>query len=138
MAEKPHSWLPATLREIAAVIGNDAAIALAEAEGGRRRYIPVDPVDAPWLQAAIGIEAARRLCAYFATGTELSIPLGPSGYYNAHRRHINQTLDRLEREGFTAGEIARQIGTTERSVYRRRARRRSHNTRPMRGQTELF
>ena len=147
MEHKPHSWLPDILQEIASVIGNPLALKLAETQGGRRRYIPAKASSATWLIEAIGLEAAVILCDYFHyeedtskareknRGLEIHIPRGPTGYYNSERRRFNQAVDALESESCTAAEIAQQLGTTERSVYRRRARRRTHN---QRGQSDLF
>jgi hypothetical protein len=147
MSHKPHSWLPDILQEIAELIGNELVLKLAEIEGGRRRYIPAKADTAHWLINAVGIEAAVILCDYFhyeedtgrahekSRGLEIHIPRGPTGYYNSERQRINQALDALERKDCSAAEIAQALGTTERSVYRRRARRRTHNSR---GQAVLF
>ncbi len=76
--------LPLLLQEIAEVAGLPAALALAEARGGNRVYLPrPEQLDEDhWLVKAVGREAAIKICKhYFLPGgrTELDLPRGPTG-----------------------------------------------------------
>ncbi len=61
------------LDDLAEVIGEAAALALAWEFRGERVYFPKDPAREPRLAAAIGPPAAERLCRIFG-GTHAPIP----------------------------------------------------------------
>lgn len=124
--------LPAVLQEIAEVAGETAALALASRHGGRRVYFPAesrlfldDPRDTYWLVDCVGVEAARKICKHFEVdgrGQRIEIPLHVGGSYRQFVRSIAKRLHELDREGKSSTEIAQQLGLTQRTVHRHRAR----------------
>ncbi|MGR4892262.1 hypothetical protein ACIPPQ_14640 [Sphingopyxis sp. LARHCG72] len=116
--------LPPLLAEIAEVAGEEAALALAQACGGTRVYIP-PVIDADhWISKLIGHDAASRVCdrltAGFA-GRGFDIPLGPTGN-NATFQSMQAHVDRMILAGRSERDIARATGYTTRQVRRRRAK----------------
>ncbi len=124
--------LPGVLQEIAEVAGEAAALSIAARQGGRRVYIPAesrlfldDPRDTYWLVECVGIEAARKICKHFEVdgrGQRIDIPLHVGGTYRQFVRSLAERLHKLDREGKSSTEIARQLGLTQRTVHRHRAR----------------
>jgi DNA-binding NarL/FixJ family response regulator len=110
--------LPGILAEVAEVAGDEAALALARAAGGRSVYVPrPDNVpDGHWLVLALGREAAMMV-ADLVGGGDVAIPLGPTGRQHATRAEV----DTLIGQGLSASRIAQRCGVTERTVERRRA-----------------
>ncbi len=101
-----RGW-PASLVEIAEVIGTAAALHLVDAYGGTVCYVPVSAVDpAHRLVQAIGPEAAALLVARYG-GEKLEVPVLRSA---RARKTLIATA-----EG-SAAEIARQLGVTRRWV----------------------
>ena len=125
-----YSYLPSVLQEIADVAGLAAALQLAAARGGETVYIPGHVDGKHWLSQIVGLEAACKICDYYRIrngGLALLIPMG-------NKKHsIYQALCALD-EGYSTREIVRKYGLHERTVYRLRARKRSHNNQ----QDELF
>ncbi|MBX3506863.1 MAG: hypothetical protein KF895_15390 [Parvibaculum sp.] len=113
---KSFSWLPPQLRELAELIGVEAALALADAVGGTRTYFPKSVGDDHWLLKTLGSEAAAAICNRYG-GNYLTLPLGPNRGIAAMRRRRDAALA----AGASADEAARQSGYTVRSVYRRKA-----------------
>ncbi len=121
-----YSWLPSLLAEIAEVAGLDAALALARARGGSRITIPAAPGKGHWLCKLVGREAALALAEHFATsdgvsrrrGAILELPVGPVG---AHAQ-VSRRVDAMIRAGVSADEIARTVGVSRRTVFRRKGR----------------
>ena len=97
------------LDEIAAVIGREAALALARALGGQRLYVPrnFDPVSA--VVAAIGADAAAELARTFF-GTHIELPL------KVARREIVIAAKRLHPE-WTANQLAAHAGVSRWQVF---------------------
>lgn len=127
-----HEWLPQSLREIADVAGLDAALALAEAYGGRRVKLPSSFRPGSWLDKTVGEVAARAIVQHFGT-TPLDIPLAGAGTYAQMRRNMAMRFDELTAANASAAQIARELGITERAVRLRRAARRGDD-----GQGRLF
>lgn len=111
--------LTGILNEIADVIGRDAALKLCAARGGTRAYIPSSVSNDHWLALTIGIENAKKLAGHYSSshfsitankirkrGSQIVIPLGP----------------RPPLPVGSASKVARELGVTERTVHRRRAR----------------
>ncbi len=96
------------LDDIADVIGEEAAIALALRLRGLRVYIPKDPTNEPRIAEAIGEEKAAHLCDALWR-TTLYIPKR-----EAERRAVHK----LCAQGLTKQEIAEQLHIGERQVYR--------------------
>jgi hypothetical protein len=122
--------LPPLLCEIAEVAGLRAALALAEARGGNRVYLPVPAQLSKdhWLVKIVGCEAAMKICRHFAAGhnLELELPRGPTG----SRADQWRRLDRLIEQGAPSGVITRSLGICRRTVIRHRSRRRFPAARP--------
>ncbi|MBD3746705.1 MAG: hypothetical protein IE932_10900 [Sphingopyxis terrae] len=115
--------LPPLLAEIAEVAGEEAALALAQARGGTRVYIPpvIDPDH--WISKLIGHQAALRVCDRLTAGLagrRVDLPLGPTGT-NATMRAQQAHADRMIIAGRSERDIARETGYTTRQVRRRRA-----------------
>jgi len=112
--------LPGVLAQIANVAGEEAALAIAEARGGTRVYIPPKPDADHWMSRLVGHEAAlaigEELTGGFA-GLPVDMPLGPAGLAAAARARI----DAMIAEGKSESYIARATGYTTRAVRRRRA-----------------
>lgn len=127
-----HDWLPQSLREIADIAGLDAALALAEAYGGRRVKLPSRYRPGTWLDRLVGETAAKAIIEHFGT-TPLDIPLAGAGTYAQMRRNMAARFEALTAEGASAARIAAELGITERAVRMRRAARRGDD-----GQGRLF
>jgi hypothetical protein len=122
--------LPGVLAEIAEAAGETAALAIAARHGGRRVYFPaesrlLDGYESYWLVECVGIELARKICRHFEVdgrGQRIEIPLHVGGTYRQFVRSIAERLHELDAEGKSSTEIARQMGLTQRTVHRHRAR----------------
>jgi hypothetical protein len=116
--------LPPLLAEIAEVAGEEAALALAQACGGVRVYIPASPAADHWISKLIGHDAARRVCDRLTAGLgiqrRVDMPLGPTGH-NATMQAMQAHADRMIIAGRSERDIARATGYTTRQVRRRRA-----------------
>lgn len=97
--------LPATLAEIARIIGRDAALKVALKYGGGRLSIPRKPRKGGDLEATIGTDAAGKLCKAYP-GDRLLIPL-------AKRPLIFWLRDQDK----SVRDIALALKTSERTVY---------------------
>lgn len=125
---------PGVLGEIAEVAGKEAALKLSAAYGGTRVSFPfkLSP-DQQWLIDCVGQEAAEAICNYFGVipatgrgcGAYLEIPRGGFAIIEFHKKIIN-----LSHDGYSAREIALMLGTTERRVYRIRAKYRDSSSQP--------
>ena len=110
MTEAATIIVSAQLQEIADVIGDRAALRLAELYGGQERcYVPHKPQpESPWARA-IGWEAFRRLCEIYG-GERIDIPR------NAAAQSVKSRILRLKGAGLAHRDIARELGCTERYV----------------------
>lgn len=120
--------LPALLQEIADVVGEAAALAIASRAGGTRIYLPAQASDDHWLVQAVGRAAADKLCHHFAVdgrGQRLDIPLHVGGTFRQLTRAIAEAVHKMD-DGTEASsqQIARRFGVTQRTVHRHRARHR--------------
>lgn len=127
--------LPALLREIADVVsaatgdarqGLAAALAIAEARGGQRIYMPVALQPEHWLVRTIGMTAATALAQHFPKGECLDVPFGPAGSYLAERRRRARLYAEAVSGNLSANDAARRIGVTRRAVFDAKRRMRSH------------
>lgn len=96
---------------MAAAAGRDAAIALAEAFGGRALYVPARASKSHPIARAIGLEAARALSDLRGPG-RVDVPLGPT------RDSFAPRVRRYLAAGMAADAIARRVGCTRRTVFR--------------------
>lgn len=105
--------------EMAAIIGQDATLKIANEVGGLLVYIPASAdklkID-HWLIRTIGIDLARKLCDGMTAGVGASflLPLGP-----ARRTH---RLDGLILSGAPLREIAQRAGVCWSTVVKRKRR----------------
>ncbi len=102
-----------TIRQIAEVIGDEAAVKLARDFGGTRVRIVAEPCESHLLTLSIGLEDALAIGARFA-GEDLVIPMYKS---RARRRFDLDLIRKLRARHRTITAIARQVGCTERHVY---------------------
>ncbi|ABD87121.1 hypothetical protein [Rhodopseudomonas palustris] len=125
---------PGILGEIAEVAGEEAALKIGAAYGGTRCSIPAQIPDGPhWLLDCVGRDAAEAISAHFRMmsaggrymGAYLEIPLGSSAKMEFH-----QMVIALSSGGCLVREIALELKTTERNVYRHLARHRGRRPRP--------
>ncbi len=134
--------LPGVLAEIAELVGEQAAIAIASRAGGTRAWIPAHAADQHWLVQSIGRAAADKVCAYFAVenrigmdgseqaqqrtrrGQKVDIPLYVGGTYRQYIRAVAERVHKMDKEGASSTAIVRKVGVTQRSVHRHRARHR--------------
>lgn len=104
------------------VLGHDGFIALADAFGGTRLYVPHKVTDDHEIVRAIGAERAARLTARYAPAT-IRIPLARKDRAVHYRVH-----------GLSNGQIARKLGMTEPGVEQMFARM---DTPPVKGSAQL-
>jgi len=97
---------PAELHDLVRSIGAGAVLALIEADGGSRVFVPKQPDQATPLSRAIGLDAARVLAAEWG-GDYLSVPLARAWRVRVYRA-----------EGATQRAIARRLGITEGQVWK--------------------
>jgi AraC-like DNA-binding protein len=118
------AYLPGILSEIAAIVGEGNALAIAKEQGGTRCSFPAEPGRDHWLSKLIGHDKAKKLCREMCLGTAdsdrlrgiyVDIPLGPTG----SRADLHRTIDKLAREGKSQEAIARACGVSRRTVQRR-------------------
>lgn len=87
-------------------LGTEGALALIEARGGTRFYVPADPPSGCQLVSMVGPDAAMRL-AHWKGGEWVNVPLA-----RAWRARIYRV------RGDSFAEIALRLGLTERGVGR--------------------
>jgi hypothetical protein len=124
--------LPGVLEEIAEVAGIDAAWALVHAKGGTEQFLPEVPPHRHWLVEAVGMDAAKAICAHFRGNHQMRITIP--------RAHDAQQLERWREaveSGKSANETALEMGVTARTVWNWRARLRRHR-KPDPNQGSLF
>jgi len=97
------------LDDLAEVIGEAAAFALASEFRGLRLYVPKDPALEPDIAKAIGADLAAKFCHVFG-GTTICLPMR-----EALRRQVHHMRYQLEMPHY---RIARMLKIAERQVYR--------------------
>ena len=127
--------LPGVLAEIAELIGEAGALAIAARRGGTRAYFPERLSEDHWLIECVGPAAAQKISERFG-GNASDIPLVIGGSYRQFLRAIAKRVHELDSDGgLCDGEIALKLGITDRSVRRHRAR---HGGRRDKRQRDLF
>lgn len=117
--------LPGVLAQIAAVAGEEAALAIARARGGTQIYVPPAPGPDHWLSQLVGSEAASAIGEALAdghAGVRIDLPLGPTGAVARQAAARNAQMDAMIAAGRSERDIALATGYTVRSVRRRIAR----------------
>jgi hypothetical protein len=111
--------LPPILNEIADLVGQGAALRIAEARGGTKIYIPKETVEEDhWLAVAIGFDLAVILAENMG-GMEYEIPLGP---LSGSRSKLHAAIRRSLRNGSSVSMTARLAGIHQRTVRRHKSR----------------
>lgn len=103
--------LPASMAELADIIGLPAVLALMKAFGGTELWVPQKLSHAHALVGAIGPEAAQTLCEYMA-GERCKVPRGAE----IIREIRNRAIRRERREGAKLDELALRYEITDRQV----------------------
>lgn len=102
---------PASLAEIARIIGPQGALRLVELYGGRRLYIP-ERIDATHaLARELGLEAAEALGATYA-GERIEIPLARQWCAAIRAKAVAEA----RAAGHSQAQVAEQFGICERTV----------------------
>lgn len=114
--------LPGILADIADIVGEDAALLVARAGGGRRVYIPKPAYlkEGHWLVDAVGMDKAHAIADAIGGG-QVDLPQGPAGGRAQTQRAIARALD----EGLSCTTIVRLTGVDDSTVWRHKARRNS-------------
>lgn len=97
-------------QDLIAMLGDDGFVALTEAFGGRRLYVPRTIGSDHEIAAALGEKEASKLSGYYA-GAQLRIPLARE----LRARHYRAS-------GLSNGKIATKLGMTEGGVEKMFAR----------------
>lgn len=107
--------LPPTARALVRLCGLQATLNLVRRYGGQQIYVPrLDRLDpAGPIVECIGLEAATRLCAEFAS-TRVNVPLCPGALRAQRDREIWQSY----MDGESCFKIAKRHGLTWRSVQK--------------------
>ena len=87
-------------------LDEDEVVALSESFGGTRLYIAIEPEKMPAVVKAIGLEAAKRLSAFYSPDV-IRVPLSRSLRANHYRA-----------AGMSNRQIARRLEMTETGVNR--------------------
>lgn len=106
-------YLPGVLALIAEEIGEEVAVRLAEARGGRAIYVPKTPKADAELSQIVGLEAAQQLSKLLGHGT-LMVPCGNIGGAGGRRARI----EALWRQGLSQAQIAAEVDVHTRTVER--------------------
>lgn len=110
MTEPAGPIVSQQLHEIAEVIGDRAALRLADVYGGQEGcYVPIKPKrEHPWAQV-IGWEAFVLLCETYG-GERIDIPRNAAAY------SVKARVGRLKSAGLSHRQIAARLRCTERYV----------------------
>ncbi len=100
---------PAELEWLIAPIGEDGTLALIEARGGTRVYVPARPDAGCELARIIGLPAAQALALHFG-GEHIRVPLARGKWAGAWRARIYHA------RGLSYPAIARRLGVVENTV----------------------
>ncbi|NDV27735.1 RNA helicase [Desulfovibrio sp. JC010] len=101
------SW-PPMLQELAATIGREPALVLAEEIGGVSKYIPTKATASHELAKLVGVERMAVLCEVYG-GVHLTIPRGVN--LDPAKPQIKELLGKM-----SGRKIAQKLGVSERYV----------------------
>lgn len=111
--------LPSLLAQLAELVGEDAALLVAEEWGGRYLYIPREFRPTHRLVELLGEERARKMWNAIGHGPVL-VPMGPNAGAAERREIASRALD----EGKSQPQAAKAAGIHLRSVERLAAKKR--------------
>lgn len=97
---------PRLLRDLADVVGEAHALALARRFGGAPYYLPQSPTGGHPFGEVLPPEVFAALCASWLGGTYLTIPRGPA------RKSLYPCILRMRAEGRSQRAIALALGVT--------------------------
>ncbi|WP_456387915.1 hypothetical protein [Profundibacter sp.] len=113
MKRQSRHYLPGVLAYIAEEIGEDVAVDLAVARGGREVYIPRNPKLGSELSKIVGLDAAVKLNKLLGSGN-LLVPCGSVGGAGGRRTRIIKLLE----SGMSHANIAAEVDVHTRTVER--------------------
>jgi hypothetical protein len=108
-----HAPLPDLLARIAEIIGEDAAMLVAQEWGGRYLYIPREFRPTHRLVELIGADRARAMWSAIGHGTVL-IPMGPCAGAAARRKIARSAME----DGKSRAQAAKIAGIHVRTAHR--------------------
>lgn len=94
-------------------VSYSAIMILSREKGGTRFTVPKNPNPNHWLYQLIGKENAEVM-SYHLGGINIDFPLGPMS--NRHQQW--QAMRRMDRDGRSYNEIAKECGVNRRTVIR--------------------
>lgn len=103
--------LPALLQDFVRLIGLTATIAIVQAYGGVRLYVPKQAVPDHPLTKLIGLENLNALCVAVGGEEHFTIPKA-----EAALRHLRDQKIRSEHGPKSVRQLAREHGLTERMI----------------------
>jgi hypothetical protein len=108
--------LPETIRPVADLVGDGPMLALLEAHGGTRLYIPDRVTNASPLAQLLGLKPAQRLARAYGRDT-ITIPMCK-----------RWRIELMRQQGLTYAAIGRRLGMHEQSVFSAHSRSRRGTT----------
>lgn len=108
------------MSEIAEVAGIEIAWEIVRAMGGRIVYIPASVNDGHWLVELVGLDAAQKICKFYAANNSGFRILIPMAKQIAQKERLVKALE----AGSSAPEAARVANMHVRSAYRARSKAR--------------
>lgn len=121
MSEQTASTLPDILARIAEAAGEEAALLVAKAFGGRPLYVPLaKEINAEHrLAELLGLDRARAVCAELGHG-EIILPRGPFSSTAGTFREVCEMLEAKQSMTSIALAMNLHIRTVEKIAARRR------------------
>lgn len=110
-------YLPGVLAYISEEIGEDVAVRLAKARGGREVYIARAPKEDGEIAKIVGLDAALKLSGLLGHGT-LMVPCGNIVGAGGRRVRIRHRIEDLWQQGMTHAQIAAEVDVHTRTVER--------------------
>jgi len=102
--------LPATISELAELIGEPDALRLAEHYQGQRLYVPADPAPEHAISQLIGYAQAQRLAAHYGSQS-LDIPM-----LHARKIDLRNRAIRNDSERMSYAELVRKWNLSRRQI----------------------
>ena len=125
MSQPRKPYLPGVLAMISEKIGEDVAVKLAKARGGRAVWVPKYPKPDSELSKIVGYENALKIRDLFGM-SNLMVPCGNFGGTAGRRARVKELLQ----TGLSHSDIAAQVDVTTRTVERVAAELNAENAAP--------